>query len=143
MNISNNSSGGVDLSEIKPVEGEVFPYNLTQPLQKSPNHTTGEDIGSSYIDQAFQELAFEKLKEIGHQRLRINKKNLRHYAWKMMISADFQNTKHDLGRQEYSDDDSFYVKIPVPLPPDGLAEVQNVTEDGHLRFSWFVHCSIL
>lgn len=53
-----------------------------------------------------------------------------------MISADFQNNKHDLGRQEYSADDSFYVKMPVPLPPHGLAEVQNVTEDGHLKFSW-------
>lgn len=59
-----------------------------------------------------------------------------------MISADFQNSKHDLGRSEYSADDSFYVKIPVPLPPDGLAEVQNVTEDGHLRFSGSVLSSI-
>ncbi|KAL1882944.1 hypothetical protein Daus18300_000582 [Diaporthe australafricana] len=116
LSISNNDSGGVDLSEIKPVEGE--------------------EIGSSYIDQSFQQLAFEKLKEIGHQRLQIDKRILRHCAWKMMISADFQHNKHDLGRQEYSVDDSFYVKIPVPLPSDGLAEVQNVTEDGHMRFSW-------
>lgn len=105
-------------------------------MYNSPDIKSGEDIGSTYIDRAFQELAFQKLKEIGHQRLQITKKLLWPCAWKMMVSADFQHNKHDLGRQECSADDSFYVKMPVPLPPHGLTEVQNVTEDGHLRFSW-------
>lgn len=109
---------------------------LAQSLYKSPDNTLGEDIGSSYIDRAFQELAFQKLKEIGHLCLDTERKLLWPCAWKMMVSADFQNKKHDLGRHEFSADDSFYVKIPVPVPRHHFAEVQNVTEDGHLRFSW-------
>lgn len=68
----------------------------------------GDDVGATYIDAGFQDLAAARLAELGFPL----SKPIEDVAWEMMMSYDFQNVKRDLGREHYTSSEKFYVKIP-------------------------------
>lgn len=142
MRIESKNNGRVSLSELRPVEGKFRQLSgvsaVCTYLNGNAHMVSGEDIGSTYIDAAFQDLVLQKLKKIGRQRL--GGKSLNRLSWEMMTSPDFQNNKHTLGRPgaDYPDDEAFYIKIPAPIGEGNRADLQDVTEGGEMKFLWFV-----
>ncbi|KAI0108171.1 hypothetical protein F4814DRAFT_427049 [Daldinia grandis] len=91
---------------------------------------TGEDSGSTYIDQQFVTLASKELEKASHEQLGGEPGDL---AWRMMNGEEFQNHKHTCA-VSYADDDIFLVKIPK-LDRKFSFEEANIM-DGELRVKW-------
>ncbi|KAI1144359.1 hypothetical protein F5Y05DRAFT_418397 [Hypoxylon sp. FL0543] len=118
--------GTVDLCLVKVNSGENNRIALSEITPVS-----GEDAGSTYIDSAFEELALKQLEKVDSFFLGSPPRRL---AWEMMMSRDFQNCKHRLGKDPYAEDDVFLIKVPSLGPRDSI-EVCNI-ENGEMRFEW-------
>ncbi|KAI1458291.1 hypothetical protein F4805DRAFT_425177 [Annulohypoxylon moriforme] len=118
--------GTVDLCLVKVNDGENNRIALSEIKPVS-----GEDAGSTYIDTAFEELALKQLERVGRGRLGASAERV---AWEMMMSRDFQNSKHRLGKDLYTEDEVFSVKVPTLSSRTMIEDCKIV--NGDMKFEW-------
>lgn len=110
VNIDDKSGGIVSVTELKPV--------------------MGDEVGATYIDDAFQQIATSRLYAIQHELGR----PVSDVAWQMMRSATFQSNKHELGKTKFFGSDIFKIRVPdlhTPLTNPSLG-----VDQGEMVFQW-------
>ncbi|KAH9906319.1 hypothetical protein F4778DRAFT_778706 [Xylariomycetidae sp. FL2044] len=116
VTIENTARGTVSVAELNPVEGD--------------------EVGSSFIDQEFQELALMRLREIdgGGQNPLGWTKPIEDLAWDMMMSQDFQSNKPGVGNPRNGMSEVFRVTIPT-VSAQQSHEYPRVVR-GRMEFTW-------
>ncbi|KAI0385404.1 hypothetical protein F5Y04DRAFT_292015 [Hypomontagnella monticulosa] len=95
------------------------------------NPTIGEDVGSTFIDGAFQDLAYERLMKAGIGDEHNPPERL---AFEMVMSQEFQDYKCLLGDEYVDKDEVFSVRIPK-LDAKYSSEESDIKR-GNMTFRW-------